>query len=487
MPGSPVSSSRHSPSTVAAAAAAAVSSDLLTAELENELNILKQCRHANIISYYGCFRSSKHMWLLMDCCVGNVKDLDQCKPLAEKHIAAIAASALHGLVYLHGKRIWHLDIKPTNILIAASGVIQLADFGVSKMIAVHRRSQNASNGTGGAETSPDASEVWEPAAGSKLYMAPEVLQGRNVAYDHRVDVWSLGISCIELAEGQPPYSELRPMTAVRHILEQPAAKLADVERLRKNAAREAAKQQKLQKRSAQRVKSDDPKTAKLMSEAGISPTSAEYMQIDQPTAGNEQDLWLRRPSKRWSSAFEDFVAQCLEKNAQERPASSQMETHSFVAHARCDGTVMLKRLNSFKSTRDAINGGDPLSSDVVQDYEGAPTDNNNESQTSSLADDSRLNASASRHALSTFPAPKRIRAYTTETTSSAVLVDSRLSTSSVYSDAPSTRSSGFITSRGSSDRSPLLAKNTKLNAGRPAIPYRQDDSVTVKCSCCTIL
>ena len=133
-------------------------------EIEHEIDILKVCAHThtqeqkrkqtdkeaarqeiaqkcsspNIVSYYGCFRSGRDFWILMDFCVhGSLRDLmDRMeKPLDERVVAHVCQGALAGLAYLHSKNIMHRDIKAANILLDANGTPKLADFGVSRQMA----------------------------------------------------------------------------------------------------------------------------------------------------------------------------------------------------------------------------------------------------------------------------------------------------------------------------------------------------------------
>jgi len=170
-------------------------------EITKEIEVLKKCRHNNIVSYWGCCFDHNELWILMDYCgVGSVLDLIgdndekplKVKNLREDQIATILAAVVKGLVYLHAKGIVHRDIKCANILLNDQGVPKIADFGVSAQLGSGANSMSI--------------------IGTPLWMAPETIQGE--AWDYSADIWSLGITAIEIAQGKPPYSEENAMRAV---------------------------------------------------------------------------------------------------------------------------------------------------------------------------------------------------------------------------------------------------------------------------------
>ncbi|EHH66757.1 hypothetical protein EGM_03807 [Macaca fascicularis] len=135
--------------------------------------------------------------LVMEYCLGSASDLLEVhkKPLQEVEIAAITHGALHGLAYLHSHALIHRDIKAGNILLTEPGQVKLADFGSASM------------------ASPANSFV-----GTPYWMAPEVILAMDEGqYDGKVDIWSLGITCIELAERKPPLFNMNAMSALYHI------------------------------------------------------------------------------------------------------------------------------------------------------------------------------------------------------------------------------------------------------------------------------
>jgi len=181
--------------------------------LQKEMDILLKCNHQNIVNYFGSCDvvADGVMWILMEYCgAGNIRSLMEKSPdkhLSESQIGAIMKYSLNGLQYLHSRGILHRDIKGANILITSDACVKLADFGVSSYTkeGSHRHT----------------------AVGTYHWMAPEVV---NEEYDARADVWSLGITAIEMAEGDPPYGELTIAKTLMKILNQPSPTLKEPSR-----------------------------------------------------------------------------------------------------------------------------------------------------------------------------------------------------------------------------------------------------------------
>ncbi|XP_006865521.1 PREDICTED: serine/threonine-protein kinase TAO3 isoform X2 [Chrysochloris asiatica] len=166
-------------------------------DILKEVKFLRKLKHPNTIEYKGCYLKEHTAWLVMEYCLGSASDLLEVhkKPLQEVEIAAITHGALQGLAYLHSHALIHRDIKAGNILLTEPGQVKLADFGSASM------------------ASPANSFV-----GTPYWMAPEVILAMDEGqYDGKVDVWSLGITCIELAERKPPLFNMNAMSALYHI------------------------------------------------------------------------------------------------------------------------------------------------------------------------------------------------------------------------------------------------------------------------------
>nr|XP_049618527.1 serine/threonine-protein kinase TAO3 isoform X3 [Syngnathus scovelli] len=166
-------------------------------DIIKEVKFLGQLRHPNTIEYKGCYLRDNTAWLVMEYCLGSASDLLEVhkKPLQETEIAAISHGALLGLAYLHCHDMIHRDVKAGNILLTELGQVKLADFGSASI------------------ASPANSFV-----GTPYWMAPEVILAMDEGqYEGKVDIWSLGITCIELAERKPPLFNMNAMSALYHI------------------------------------------------------------------------------------------------------------------------------------------------------------------------------------------------------------------------------------------------------------------------------
>ncbi|TNN67306.1 Serine/threonine-protein kinase TAO1-B [Liparis tanakae] len=147
-------------------------------DIIKEVKFLQRIRHPNSIEYKGCYLREHTAWLVMEYCLGSASDVLEVhkKPLQEVEIAAITHGALQGLAYLHSHNMIHRDVKAGNILLTEPGLVKLADFGSASI------------------ASPANSFV-----GTPYWMAPEVILAMDEGqYDGKVDIWSLGITCIEL-------------------------------------------------------------------------------------------------------------------------------------------------------------------------------------------------------------------------------------------------------------------------------------------------
>uniref|UniRef100_A0A1J3INY1 non-specific serine/threonine protein kinase n=1 Tax=Noccaea caerulescens TaxID=107243 RepID=A0A1J3INY1_NOCCA len=181
-------------------------------EIRGEIEMLQQCNHPNVVRYLGSYQGEDYLWIVMEYCGGgSVADLMNVteEALEEYQIAYICREALKGLAYLHSIFKVHRDIKGGNILLTEQGEVKLGDFGVAAQLTRTMSKRNTFIGT-------------------PHWMAPEVIQENR--YDGKVDVWALGVSAIEMAEGLPPRSAVHPMRVLFMISIEPAPMLEDKEK-----------------------------------------------------------------------------------------------------------------------------------------------------------------------------------------------------------------------------------------------------------------
>ncbi|XP_036404598.1 mitogen-activated protein kinase kinase kinase kinase 3 isoform X5 [Megalops cyprinoides] len=168
------------------------------AVVQQEIVMMKDCKHSNIVAYFGSYLRRDKLWICMEYCGGgSLQDIYHVTgPLSESQIAYVSRETLQGLYYLHNKGKMHRDIKGANILLTDNGYVKLADFGVSAQITATLAKRKSFIGT-------------------PYWMAPEVAAvERKGGYNHLCDIWAVGITAIELAELQPPMFELHPMRAL---------------------------------------------------------------------------------------------------------------------------------------------------------------------------------------------------------------------------------------------------------------------------------
>ncbi|XP_056632159.1 mitogen-activated protein kinase kinase kinase kinase 5 isoform X3 [Diorhabda sublineata] len=166
--------------------------------IQQEILMMRDCLHPNIIAYYGSYLRRDKLWICMEYCGGgSLQDIYHITgPLAENQIAYMCRETLLGLQYLHNKGKMHRDIKGANILLTECGDVKLADFGVSAQITATINKRKSFIGT-------------------PYWMAPEVAAvERKGGYNQLCDIWAIGITAIELAELQPPMFDLHPMRAL---------------------------------------------------------------------------------------------------------------------------------------------------------------------------------------------------------------------------------------------------------------------------------
>uniref|UniRef100_A0A8C8SDP4 Mitogen-activated protein kinase kinase kinase kinase n=1 Tax=Pelusios castaneus TaxID=367368 RepID=A0A8C8SDP4_9SAUR len=166
--------------------------------IQQEITTLRDCRHPNVVAYFGSYLRNDRLWICMEFCGGgSLQEIYHTTgPLSEKQIAYVCRETLQGLSHLHTKGKMHRDIKGGNILLTLSGDVKLADFGVSAELTASVVKRKSFIGT-------------------PYWMAPEVAAvEKKGGYNQLCDIWAIGITAIELAELQPPLFDLHPMRAL---------------------------------------------------------------------------------------------------------------------------------------------------------------------------------------------------------------------------------------------------------------------------------
>ena len=177
--------------------------------LRQEVSFWSSSCHPNVVGYYGSFMSGSVIYLLMEyCAAGSLYDIMRFSmPQGFKDellIATFLRDVLNALQYIHSNGQIHRDVKPGNILICSDGSVKIGDFGVAASLIEQGQPQVARY----------------TVTGTPCYMAPEVLN-EDHGYTEKADIWSLGITAIELATGEAPYSRLKQMEVMINIMKSP--------------------------------------------------------------------------------------------------------------------------------------------------------------------------------------------------------------------------------------------------------------------------
>lgn len=173
--------------------------------IQNEIYMMKTTTHTNVVEYIDCYIVDDQLWVVMECLQGgSLTEVISATQLTEPQIAVICKEVLTALIFVHKMHRIHRDIKSDNILLSTKGEVKLADFGYCAQLTEEANKRNS-------------------VVGTPYWMAPELIRGMD--YGTGIDIWSLGILAIEMAELQPPYLEYPPLRALFLIATQGTPKL----------------------------------------------------------------------------------------------------------------------------------------------------------------------------------------------------------------------------------------------------------------------
>lgn len=236
-------------------------------EIRKEITIMSMLDHPNVVKSHCSFVEDLELWLVMPllsggACADAIKRRFHNGIKDEAAVATILRETLRGLEYFHSDGRIHRDIKASNILLSKDGEVQIADFGVAgSLLELGQRKR-----------------IRKTFTGTPCWMAPEVMEQAR-GHDAKADIWSFGITALELAYGRPPYAKHRPMKVMLMIL-----------------------------------------------------------QHDPPTP----DLYEEDQSVQFSKSFRDLVACCLQKDASKRPAAKKLLQHKFFKQAKKPAYIVEK-------------------------------------------------------------------------------------------------------------------------------------------------
>lgn len=179
--------------------------------LFNEVVIMRDYHHPNIVEMHDSFLVGDELWVVMEFLEGGaLTDIVTHARMDEEQIATVCKQCLKALAFLHSQGVIHRDIKSDSILLASDGRVKLSDFGFCAQVSVELPKRKSLVGT-------------------PYWMAPEVIS--RLPYGPEVDVWSLGIMCIEMVDGEPPFFNEPPLQAMRRIRDMPPPKLKNTHKV----------------------------------------------------------------------------------------------------------------------------------------------------------------------------------------------------------------------------------------------------------------
>lgn len=187
-----------------------IKKDTKLGALTNEIAMMSECQHQTIVKYIGSYSHELKLWIVMEFLRGGkLTDILMNTSFSEGEIAAVCRETLIALQFMHDNNKIHRDIKSDNILIGTDGSVKLADFGFCTELK-------------------GSTEKRKSVVGTPYWMAPEVIRG--IEYGAKVDIWSLGIMALEMADGEPPLLDLPPLRALFLIATSPPPTLTEPEK-----------------------------------------------------------------------------------------------------------------------------------------------------------------------------------------------------------------------------------------------------------------
>lgn len=180
-------------------------------QIINEISMTVMSQNPNVVSYYESYKYNSCLWIVVELMKGNLTDLimDKAGDIPEELMSFISREVLIGLLHLHQQYRIHRDIKSDNILLSLDGNVKLGDFGYAAQLTAEQDKRTT-------------------VVGTPSWMAPELVIGSR--YDEKVDIWSLGIVLLEMAEGEPPNLRENPMKALYMTANGPPPSLSDKSR-----------------------------------------------------------------------------------------------------------------------------------------------------------------------------------------------------------------------------------------------------------------
>ena len=263
-------------------------------DVRREAKTLSLLSHPNILKAHCSFTVDRRLWVVMPFMAGgslqSIISHSFQNGLTEQSIAVILKDTLNALSYLHGQGHLHRDIKSGNILVDSNGLVKLADFGVSASIYESNNSVGACSSYSSSSSNSSSSHIFTDFAGTPYWMAPEVIHSHN-GYSFKADIWSFGITALELAHGRPPLSHLPPSKSLMLNI-------------------------------TKRFKFSDFDKHSYKGQGG---------------------------SNKFSKAFKDMVALCLNQDPTKRPSAEKLLKHSFFKNCKGSEFLVKNVLNGLPS------------------------------------------------------------------------------------------------------------------------------------------